>query len=168
MSSNGTQQTGADFKEHVRANQQGVFMAKLNREFCISDQPSPNSLAGVLHSWKEIAVYMGRGVRTLQRYDQNLGLPVHRLSARKRSAVLAFADELETWLRSRPNCQTVPLLSEGLSPHPEEIEIPSECDSVDEFERAKRKMIQAHAEYVKSLEEYRSAKRRRAKKAVAG
>ncbi len=30
----------------------------------------------VLNSWKEIACYLGRGVRTVQRYERDLGLPV--------------------------------------------------------------------------------------------
>ena len=56
----------------------------------------------VLHSWKEIANYMGRGVRTLQRYEAQLALPIHRPSAHNRSAVLAFTDELDAWLKGTP------------------------------------------------------------------
>ena len=33
----------------------------------------------LLNSWKEIAAYMGRGVRTLQRWERDLALPVRRL-----------------------------------------------------------------------------------------
>jgi hypothetical protein len=32
-----------------------------------------------LDSWKEIASYLGRGVRTVQRWECEEGLPVHRL-----------------------------------------------------------------------------------------
>ena len=31
-----------------------------------------------LNTWKEIATYMGRGVRTVQRWERELGLPVRR------------------------------------------------------------------------------------------
>lgn len=53
----------------------------------------------VLNSWKEIADYMGRGVRTIQRYERDLHLPVHRPAGKSRSAVIAFADEIDQWMR---------------------------------------------------------------------
>ena len=56
----------------------------------------------ILNSWKEIANYLGRGVRTVQRWETHLALPVHRPSGRDHSAVLAFANELDQWLDSRP------------------------------------------------------------------
>jgi|SRR5437868_1398082 len=56
----------------------------------------------VLNSWKEIADYMGRGVRTVQRYERDLRLPVHRPAGKSRSAVIAFADEIEQWMRKGP------------------------------------------------------------------
>jgi hypothetical protein len=56
----------------------------------------------VLNSWKEIADYMGRGVRTIQRYERDLGLPVHRPAGKSRSAVIAFADEIDQWMRKGP------------------------------------------------------------------
>jgi hypothetical protein len=56
----------------------------------------------VLSSWKDIALYMGRGVRTLQRYEQELKLPVRRIAGRGRSAVMAFADEIDDWLSRAP------------------------------------------------------------------
>lgn len=48
-------------------------------------------------SWKEIAQYMGRGVRTVQRWEA-FGLPVHRPAGRDRSAVFAIEHELDAWL----------------------------------------------------------------------
>lgn len=56
----------------------------------------------VLNSWKEIAGYMGRGVRTVQRWEQRLGLPVHRPQGRDRSAVLAMREEVDAWLARTP------------------------------------------------------------------
>jgi hypothetical protein len=55
----------------------------------------------LLNSWKEISCYMGRGVRTVQRWEMNFGMPVHRPAGRSRSAVVAFAHELDSWLRER-------------------------------------------------------------------
>ena len=56
----------------------------------------------ILNGWKEIAVYIGRGVRTVQRWETEVGLPVHRPKGRDRSAVLAFAEELDAWLLQTP------------------------------------------------------------------
>ena len=57
----------------------------------------------VLHSWKEIAGYVGRGIRTVQRWESECGMPIHRPRGKSRSAVLAFSDEIEKWLRSDRN-----------------------------------------------------------------
>jgi hypothetical protein len=55
----------------------------------------------VLQSWKEIASELDRGVRTVQRWERTLGLPVHRLGKAPRCPVFAFKDELYFWLRSK-------------------------------------------------------------------
>ncbi|MGC2744236.1 MAG: helix-turn-helix domain-containing protein [Candidatus Angelobacter sp.] len=57
---------------------------------------------GVLNSWKEIATYLGRGVRTVQRWESELQLPIHRPRGKNRSAVVAFRKELDDWLRATP------------------------------------------------------------------
>jgi hypothetical protein len=56
----------------------------------------------ILNSWKEIAAYLGRGVRTVQRWEIQLELPVHRPAGKEHSAVIAFSPELDEWLNSRP------------------------------------------------------------------
>lgn len=48
-------------------------------------------------SWKEIAAYFGRDVRTVRRWEQNEALPVHRHLHRSRGSVYAFQDELDDW-----------------------------------------------------------------------
>ena len=53
----------------------------------------------VLNSWKEIATYLGRGVRTVQRWHSDLALPVHRVRATPRSPVFAYKSELDLWIR---------------------------------------------------------------------
>lgn len=52
----------------------------------------------VLNSWKEVAIYLRRGVRTVQRWEMELGLPVRRPRGKSRSAVIAFKPELDFWL----------------------------------------------------------------------
>lgn len=56
----------------------------------------------ILNSWKEIANYLGRGVRTVQRWERDLSLPIHRPKGKDRSAVLAFPEELNAWLQKTP------------------------------------------------------------------
>lgn len=53
----------------------------------------------VLSSWKEIASYLGKGVRTVQRWERELGLPVRRPKPNEKQIVLAFPQEIDAWLR---------------------------------------------------------------------
>jgi hypothetical protein len=70
---------------------------------------SPAPLNGVvLNSWKEIASHLGRGVRTVQRWERDLGMPVRRPRAKSRSAVIAMADEIDAWLRKSPTGDLLP------------------------------------------------------------
>jgi hypothetical protein len=57
----------------------------------------------ILNSWKEIAAYIGRGVRTVQRYELQFGFPVHRPAGMSRSSVMGFSDEIDTWLAKTPS-----------------------------------------------------------------
>jgi tetratricopeptide (TPR) repeat protein len=50
-----------------------------------------------LESWKEIAAYLKRGLRTVQRWEKQEGLPVHRLQHDKASTVYAYKAELDAW-----------------------------------------------------------------------
>ena len=52
----------------------------------------------ILNGWKQISDHLDRGVRTAQRWEALLGMPVHRPALKDRSAVVAFSDELESWL----------------------------------------------------------------------
>ena len=55
--------------------------------------------AATLQGWKNIAFELDRGVRTVQRWERDLGLPVHRIGKTPRRPVFAFAEELYSWLR---------------------------------------------------------------------
>lgn len=54
-----------------------------------------------LESWKEIAVFLNRSERTVRRWEEREGLPVHRLAHDKRGSVYAYTWELERWRESR-------------------------------------------------------------------
>lgn len=62
-----------------------------------------NALAAtsVLTSWKEIALYMGKGVRTVQRWEHDFGLPVRRPQGSDKKAILARRGDLDAWVALR-------------------------------------------------------------------
>ena len=62
---------------------------------------SPLSVPEPLGSWKEIAGYLGKGVRTVQRWEQDLGLPVRRPKSRSKGVVFALAEDIDEWLRQQ-------------------------------------------------------------------
>ncbi len=54
-----------------------------------------------LDSWKEIAAYLKRDIRTVQRWEKLEGLPVRRHQHQKRGSAFAYRDELESWWLNR-------------------------------------------------------------------
>jgi len=60
----------------------------------------------VLDSWKEIASFLNRGVRTVQRWEQQEGFPIHRHDHKKRATVFAVASEVQEWVKNRSNSET--------------------------------------------------------------
>jgi len=63
--------------------------------------PGADSSSPVLTSWKDIARYMGKGVRTVQRWEQDFGLPVRRPLGSNKKAVLARPRDLDAWVALR-------------------------------------------------------------------
>lgn len=59
--------------------------------------PAPRKLS----SWKEIAAYLNRDVRTVQRWEKSEKLPVRRLRHAQRGSVFAYARELDSWVVAR-------------------------------------------------------------------
>jgi tetratricopeptide (TPR) repeat protein len=55
-----------------------------------------------LDSWKEIAAFFGRDERTVNRWEKELGLPIHRLPGTK-GHVYAYTDEVSAWLAAPKN-----------------------------------------------------------------
>jgi hypothetical protein len=53
----------------------------------------------LLDGWKAVADYLGKSVRTAQRWRNELGLPVHKPSGREGENVFAFRSELDAWRR---------------------------------------------------------------------
>jgi Tol biopolymer transport system component len=81
-----------------------LFAASLRLRNCrmmSSKMPSgPTSLPPSherLESWKEIAAYLKKGVRTVQRWERAEGLPVRRLGQDRTGLVFAYKSELDAW-----------------------------------------------------------------------
>jgi hypothetical protein len=68
-----------------------------------------------LDSWKDIATYLGRDVRTAIRWEKDKGLPVHRVPGGQRKAVFAYPAELDAWLR-REDPAELTAVPQGLKP----------------------------------------------------
>jgi TolB-like protein/Flp pilus assembly protein TadD len=72
-----------------------------------SNQPDQASTAADtsaderLDSWKEIASYLKRDVRTLHRWEAQERLPIHRHLHKERGSVYAYKAELDSWWNNR-------------------------------------------------------------------
>ena len=55
-------------------------------------------MSTTLSSWKEIAAYLGKGVRTVQRWETQFALPVRRPNA-KSHIIFAVPAELDAWVK---------------------------------------------------------------------
>jgi hypothetical protein len=55
-----------------------------------------------LSGWKEIASYLGKGVRTVQRYEREMGLPVRRPAGKPRGSVIVTRAEIDAWVTATP------------------------------------------------------------------
>jgi Tol biopolymer transport system component len=82
--------------------------------------PENHSARSRLDSWKEIADYLKRDVRTAIRWEKERRLPVHRVPGGKRQVVFAYPVEIDQWLSS---------LSRNI---PEHVEVGTNADSVSD------------------------------------
>ena len=62
---------------------------------------SSGNPADRLDSWKEIAAYLRRDVRTVQRWEKKEGLPVYRHLHDKLGSIYAYRNELTEWFSTR-------------------------------------------------------------------
>jgi hypothetical protein len=78
-----------------------------SKEVAFTHSPSAamDHEAVVLSSWKDIAKFLGKGVRTAQRWEKELGLPVRRPKQVGKSAVLAIPLEINRWISLQGFCE---------------------------------------------------------------
>ena len=53
-----------------------------------------------LDAWKEIASYLRRSEKTVRRWEETEGLPIHRLAHERGSSIYAYPEELRSWWES--------------------------------------------------------------------
>lgn len=63
--------------------------------------PPVRELEDLLDSWKEIAAYLNRDIKTVQRWEKREGMPIHRHLHERGGSVYAYRSELDAWLHSR-------------------------------------------------------------------
>lgn len=68
----------------------------------------------VLSGWKCIARHLGMGVRTVQRYERQMGLPIRRPAGKMRGSVLATKSELDAWVAASPIRESFQLVNSTL------------------------------------------------------
>jgi len=56
----------------------------------------------IFSGWKEIAHYLRKGVRTVQRCERELGLPIQRPNGESSGSVIATKVELDGWVNATP------------------------------------------------------------------
>jgi Tol biopolymer transport system component len=74
--------------------------------------------ADLLHSWKEIAQYLNRGARTVQRWERTENLPIHRHMHERQGSVFAYKSELDVWWASRKSRLDPPAAERGAESDP--------------------------------------------------
>jgi Tol biopolymer transport system component len=92
------QAAGAGFR-FVVARKKTKAEIQARRDAMTETGNHPNE--GTLESWKEIAAYLKRDVRTAKRWEKSEGLPIHRQMHHARGSVFAYPAELEDWKSSR-------------------------------------------------------------------
>src|SRR6516165_10550264 len=70
------------------------------------ENPPSSERGEPLEGWKQIAAYLKRDVRTVQRWERTEQFPVRRQMHRKLASVLAFKDELDRWIEQRCSLQS--------------------------------------------------------------
>jgi hypothetical protein len=97
--------THVERESRVRDSSVNRANSHLSAEIHLQPRSQSLSLHGgpeqLLQTWKDIAAYMQRDVRTVQRWEKLLELPIHRLKDSRSGSVFAYKRELDAWRGTR-------------------------------------------------------------------
>jgi hypothetical protein len=110
-----------------------------------------------LSSWKEIAAYLGKGVRTVQRWELQFGLPVRRPNA-KSHVIFAVPSELDAWIKSH---QHAPHNHRGQAVATIEKQRTQQRQLLDRLKKNKQLLKQQISRITRLLNGYQAPTRRR-------
>lgn len=103
----------------------------------------------ILSGWKDIASYLGKGVRTVQRYEEDMRLPVRRPAGKARASVLATKADLDAWIAASP-VRKESQLTRG-SEAPCALSIAAVKQGIQEMHTLREQMLGLRAEVSRSL-----------------
>jgi predicted DNA-binding transcriptional regulator AlpA len=100
----GEENDQAFYKESQLTPRRGLSSILIFSAAEVFMQNVPKNAEGTrfLSGWKEIASYLGKGVRTIQRYERELGFPVRRPAGKSHAAVIATRAEVDAWVAASP------------------------------------------------------------------
>jgi len=75
--------------------------AGIHLAFRPGSMPSDESSGQLLEAWKDIAAYLRRDIRTVQRWEKSLNLPIHRFQNSRSGPVFTYKRELDAWRDKR-------------------------------------------------------------------
>ena len=83
-------------------------------DFILESPVFDRNMMSALTSWKEISEYVGKGVRTVQRWESKFGFPIRRVKPGRKSVVLAIPAEIDAWIQAQqfPDGRLDPVKSE--------------------------------------------------------
>ena len=61
-----------------------------------------------LDGWKAVAAHVHKSVRTAQRWERELGLPIRRMPTENGEIIYAFTSEIDEWARDRESSRRAP------------------------------------------------------------
>src|SRR5262249_50256070 len=103
--------------------------------------PETSTARARLDSWKEIAAYIGRDIRTAMRWEKERNLPVHRVPGDgARQPVFAYKDELDEWLGQKEGSAEIERPIEAAAPDVP-ARRPETTDGKDEDRHSGRKRV---------------------------
>src|SRR5215469_652510 len=85
--------------QHLVSGKQSAFRAA--EIHLISKNAADANWDQLLEAWKDIAAYLRRDIRTVQRWEKMLGLPIRRFQGSRSGRVFAYKKELDSWRDQR-------------------------------------------------------------------